>query len=99
MQFVAKRLLGRVVSSHTKAGLAKSSPVSGARRKDMQRIFEDERRRNKPISANPYRTGHIFPPAALHSLDGAPALASRERAFLGEKICLRWIRAVDVNRP
>ena len=34
----------------------------------------NERRRNGPISTNPYRTGHIFPPAALHSLDGAPLL-------------------------
>jgi len=50
----------------------------------MQRIFKDERRRNGPISSNPYRTGHIFPSAALHSLDGAP-LHQRERALLDEK--------------
>ena len=64
----------------------------------MLSIFKDERRRNGPISSNPYRTGHIFPPAALHSLAGAP-LHLRERALPDEKICLRRRRAVNLNRP
>jgi len=64
----------------------------------MLSIFKDKRRRNGLISTNPYRTGHIFPPAALHSLDGAP-LHLRERALLGEKICLRRIRAVTDDTP
>ena len=64
----------------------------------MLSIFKDERRRNGPISTNPYRTGHIFPPATLRSLDGAP-LQLHERALLDEKICLRRRRAVKLNRP
>ena len=64
----------------------------------MQRIFKDERRRNGPISTNPYRTGQIFPPSALRPLDGAP-LHQRERALLDEKICLRLIRAVTDDTP
>jgi len=64
----------------------------------MLSIFKDERRRNGPISSNPYRTGQIFPPAALRPLDGAP-LHQRERASLDEKICLRRIRAVTNDTP
>jgi len=64
----------------------------------MLSIFKDERRRNGPISTNPYRTGQIFPPSALRPLDGAP-LHQRERALPDEKICLRRRRAVNLNRP
>ena len=50
----------------------------------MQRIFKNERHRNGPISANPFRTGQIFLPTALRSLDGAP-LHLRERALPAKK--------------
>ena len=66
--------LGPAENQHTRAGLSKSSSFPEARTQDMLNILKDERRRNGPISSNPYRTGHIFPPAALHSLDGAPLL-------------------------
>jgi len=75
----------------------------------MQRIFIrvdisntnidcNERRRNGPISSNPYRTGQIFPPSALRPLDGA-LLHQRERALPDKKICLRRIRAVTDDTP
>jgi len=60
--------------------------------------FKGERRRNRPISSNPYRTGQIFPPAALRLLDGA-LLHLRKCALLGEKICLRRIRAATDDTP
>ena len=50
----------------------------------MPRIFEDERRRNGPISANPLRTGWIFPPTALRLLEMGPASPAQTR-LAGEK--------------
>ncbi len=66
------------------------------RTKDMLCIFEDERRRNRPISPNPFGTGRIFPPAALRLADGAP-LHLHNRALPGGKIRLRQPRAVSVH--
>jgi hypothetical protein len=72
------------------------SLVQGVRTKDMQGIFEDERRRSRPISTHPCGTGRIFPPAALRLLDGAPHHL-RNRAWLGGKIHSRRQCAVNVN--
>ena len=90
--------LGPVEYQHARAGLPKSSALLGARTTDMLGIFEDERRRSGPISANPAGTGRIFPPAALRVLDVARAMPAHAR-LAGEKIRLRRLRAVILNRP
>jgi len=50
----------------------------------MPGIFEDDRRRNGPISTNPYRTGRISPPTLLRLLDGTPPHL-RKRALSEKK--------------
>ena len=66
--------------------------------KDMQRIFEDERRGRAPSSRNPSGTGRLFPPASSRTACVGPAtrrgpllaggkMRSRHRATL---IVYRW---------
>jgi len=65
---------------------------------DMQRIFEDERRRIAPIAPNPAGTGPLFPPAASQTPCGGKA--PRRRLLLaGGKIGSRQTRNITVNRP
>ena len=63
----------------------------------MLGIFEDDRRRNRPISPNPYGTGWIFPPAALRLLELGPASPAQAR-LAGRKIHRRRPHAVSANR-
>ena len=66
--------------------------------KDMQRIFEDERRGRAPSWSNPSGTGRLFPPASSRTACVGPA-TRRGPLLAGGKIRSRHGAILIVNRP
>ena len=66
--------------------------------KDMQRIFEDERRGRAPSWRNPSGTGRLLPPASSPTACVGPA--TRRRSLLaGGKMRSRHGATLNVYRP
>ena len=66
--------------------------------KDMQRIFEDERRGRAPSWSNPFGTGRIFPPASSRTANVGPA-TPRGPLLTGGKIRSRHGAILMGHRP